>query len=482
MRQFGPVGHLQSRDWRRVLQATAAGTFASAAAINLGQSFTISCMLYLPRYGSTVAIWNVSAGAGVRFTVSTTGQLVLNNATDAAQSTPAAVVPLCTWCKVEVSFDGPSRMTTFRVDGELVQAAAMAGSTAWTYGAQTAMSLPQGVRVTRLQAWRRVLTQAESRADFYTWSGPAADVLFPLNNQSVSVLLMPGTDGGVPLSPASTTNVAWVDAAPSRPVRSPKAFGYGLAATAFPNGSNTLGIDTRCVLNSGSMAALRAANRIVMGHWVFFQGPQTQSFRSLYLELAGSLIGPAIRFDCTSAAGEIRPTVNGRLTTSAGASSFAPGTAVNIAPRVLGRWAHIAAVIDYQASTITLYLDGLPLTAPEALTPTGTFHSDAVDGNERVLAGALLSALTGGLVVRTLQTDHIVAAQAASVDTAAELRRLVLTGQELTGTVYRSTLTEGAGLSSTEAKGQTVQITRDGGQGGAAGTAAAASWRAINAP
>lgn len=482
MRAFGGRRHLQGRDWRRALQATGAGTFASAAAINLGQSFTISAMVYLPAYGSTVAIWNCASGAGVRFTITTTGAMSLNNATDAAQVTPAAVVPLATWCKVEVSFDGPTRLTTFRVDGETVQSAAMAGTTAWTYTVANAMALPLGTRTTRLQAWRRVLTQAESRADFYSWTGPTPDVSFPLNNTEVSTTVMPGTDSGVALGNASTTNVIWTDDVPSRPVRGSWPFGYGIAAWATPDGTSTLQIDTRTLMSAATMAALQAADRIVLGHWVRFQGAQTQSFRSLYLELASAGIGPAIRFDCTTAAGEIRPQINGRLTTSAGAASAIPATPVNIAQRVAGRWAHIAAVIDYVASTVTLYLDGLPLIAPEAFTPTGRYHSDPVDGAEDIMAGTFLAAVTGSVFVRTIQTDHIVAAQAASVDTARELRRLVLTGVEMSGTVYRNTLTEGVGLTSTEAKGQTVLLTRDGGQGGAAGTAAAASWRAINAP
>jgi hypothetical protein len=453
MRQYGTFRHTSQRDWRRCLRATGSGTFASAAAINLGQTFTISAMVYLASYGTALAVWNVASGAGIRFTITTTGAISLNNGTDAAIVSAAAVVPLMRWVKVETTFDG-ARRVVHRVDGEPVHSATMAGTTAWTAATTVAMTVPLGCRVTRLQAWRRVLTLAESRADFYSWTGPVADVSFPLDNQTTSTTTVAGTDGGVALGAASITNMVWSDDVPSQPVRGPRAWGYSFSADH--NGTNPTDIrPASAIMPAALIALLQGKTGLTLGCRIKVQGAQSSSFRPIVIGVASSGTGPSIRMDCTTAAGQIRLTFNGKPGGSA-SSTIAP-TTVDIRDRLLGRWAHIGFVLDYAGNTITAYLDGLPIALDSNTLVGGlSYHPEAVDGTEPHTVGAA----NATAAMRTLQTDHIVCAKAA---TGAEMRALALYGTAPGALAMRLLLTEGVGTTTTESVlGTTYTLTRNG--------------------
>lgn len=449
MRAFQNNGHLRARDFRRCLvagNASASGTVVSAANIDAGQVFTFSAFVYITNLSPANLIINCIGVGGYRFNINTSGGLTLNTGTDNV-NTPNNIVPLYRWCHVAVTF-AANRDTRFYIDGELVHAATMTGTSTWVNTNVMTTSINTGGRICYFKIWKdRVLTQDEIRSECYDFSS-----ITPTYNWTYAEGVGTATvQDAIGLGTATLSNMLWTEQVPTRPTKVATPIGYSQRADYTTNPYYA-----QITIPSPLMTSLRSTG-LTMAHWIKIAAFPGSSFRSMSLYHSdGATVGPSIRFDCGTP-GFIYATHNGRPNTLAGSSTLSPAVNTFNLLNQIGKWMHVAVTYDYVNNRVDFYINGIRayFHTSAGLDPLG-FHSDAVSGSEIMLIGVVNSSAT----MVTFQTDHLIS---NAVATADQIRRLHLYGTAPPNTIFRMTYPEGAGSTSTDIAGNnTMTLTRVG--------------------
>jgi len=440
-----PRAYGSNRHTRRDFRASMSGgnvTLTALPNIYTGQTFTLSAWVWPAVLSGNQLLLSSSNNNTAQFFIQvTTGLLAFSAPTGPAAVVSTTALDLRRWQHVAVVFSGNS--VTFYIDGEAAGTVAYAQTfVASTSGAQ---NMGGNGRVTRMLGWSSALTQAQIRADFYAWGAPPPQIRFT-GNEGQGTTITDDVGGCV----GTLAAVAWDADVPITPARPPKQFGYSLVALHAGDGTNTNAITGTATSVATLFGNLRGALGLTLACWVKIDGALTASVFPIQLWQSSSTTGPRLRLDIVGGINGMVFQVTGRM--GAGSGTFVALTGVTINRRITGRWAHIAATIDYTLNRVIYYIDGVPVAqvnsamtdgnAGSGFTVASGFHPEALVGTELVNVGIVGAPVTASLKSRVVQTGHLVCNRVA---TAEELRALVIAGTVPAGAVMRLLWLEGLG-------------------------------------
>ncbi len=468
MQEFGANRHLPFRFWGRVPYANTqtANTVSYVGTVTPGQSFTALHWVWPAHFNTEAQLINWAGSGGLRWRVSTGGQMSLNNGVDAAQSSPA-VVRARTWQCLGVDYT-PARGITWHRNGEDVGTGAMPGTQAWIAGTANGL-FPAGWKTGPVLLCR-LLSLEERRAWVYRGELPA-DVVAQLAFNHAEGFGGANASAGIVAGAAATashSNAAWTANTPARPRidAATASYGYSLLCDSNGNGSTAQAVYPNAVMPVSRVEQLRAANVVTLGWRQLLMGRPSTAWRPITVTHGATdanAVGLTVRMDPVTTPGQLFMTVNGRL--NAGNGSTTVVSSVDLMNLLLWRWASLCARIDYANNLVTLWVNGVRVATTGGVTINASpavaatrFHPQIVEGNEVLAFGAYVASVTSGLRCKFLMADPVI----WTGGTEQDLRNWATRDIAPPGLVRRFPFAEGSGNRTADSvDGQLVNITRE---------------------
>lgn len=445
-RAYNSFKHLQ-RDFYAALRFTTTGSstvsFATPPAFVTSLGFSI-CAWVQSNGSFSVAIQQIyqniaASGTPPQFRITTAGALELLPR-GGGSSLSGGAIPRGEWTHVACTWDNVTATHALYINGEIVASGTgtyAAGAFSQPADANIAMNTTSFA--SRLALWGYPLTQAQVRADMYSWTAPAPLALYELNQGYGSTGAAIDSQGGVA---GNVNGCTWTDNVPMTPSRTGKDW-----ASLYMDGtgdyvslpSNTIG------------QMLAGQSGITISSWARMPTPGG-TVRLVDLVNNGTAAG---RLELQSTGTSFVGTFRGLDGEAAEAHSVTVPFAQNV-------WSLYTMQADFAGDKVRLYRNGLQFYDAAA-----TFDSSALSWNATNTAA--LGAAVGGASVNLL--GNLGEVRIDGVLTKSQIRDLYF-GREAVTPLIRYSHLEGVGTT----------ITNSGSIAGAIGTLQANTAWSLEAP
>lgn len=373
-RAYNSFKHL-ARDFYAALRFTTTGSstvsFASPPAFVTAQGFSI-CAWVQSNGSFSVATQQIyqnitAAGSPPQFRVTTSGTLELVPR-GGGTSLSGGAIPRGEWTHVACTWDNVTATHALYINGEIV-ASGTGTYPVGTFSQPTDANIQMNATsfASRLALWGYPLTQAQVRADMYSWTAPAPLALYNLNQGYGATGAAVDAQGGA----AGNVNACtWTDNVPMTPVRLEKDW-----ASIFMDGTGDfVSLPANTV---GQMLAGQPG--ITVSAWARMPTPGG-TVRLVDLTTNGTAAG---RLELQSSGTSFVSTFRGLDGEAAEAQSVT-------LPFVANVWALYTMQGDFAGDRIRLYRNGV-----QYLDAAATFDSSALSWNT-TNTGAIGAAVGGG--------------------------------------------------------------------------------------